>query len=150
MRSNRRNLYAVFILVLLCSLSACKDSALQKVSDALNITAKTVGTIQDTAIAANQQRLITDIQTQHLLEVTVQVSVAGKQAVALTRNISTLDAMDKASLIKILNPVITAVNTAVSNGTADIKDQKTKQDIQTLLLTLQASLNTINLTIAAK
>jgi hypothetical protein len=152
-----RRISPVFILAV--ALSGCSTaqtpptgapglSSLQKVSTGLVAFAKAVGTVQTTVIQANAQGLISDADTRPILTYCNSASEIGKQATAVTRNLSTLGPADGNKVLLILAPSITSIGTLVDKGTLGIKNQQTQQNIKAALLAVQTVLNTIQLTIA--
>jgi len=137
----------LFLVLSLVLVPACTDNDLLTVSKALNDTASAVGVIQSTAIAANQQKTLSDDATSQLLTLTVKITTAGQQASAVTRKLSTLAPADKAKLLSILTPIIAAVSQAPQIQSADPKVQ---QQIQAALLLISTSLNSVQLVLAAK
>jgi hypothetical protein len=132
-------------VLLLLLLAGCADANLNKVSKALVVTAKTNGEIQTAATTAYDVKLLSENNARIVLEMCQKVNLAGKEATALTRSINKLDAPSKAQILSILNPVITAVNNTLNIGLKGITDQGTLDKIRLLLLSLQSSLNGIQL-----
>jgi hypothetical protein len=136
------------LLLLLLFVTACSDPDLNKISKALVVTAKTNGEIQTDVIAANAANLLSDNNTRVILEMCQKVNYGGKEATALTRAISKLDDPSKAQILTILKPVIVAVQNAIDTGLIGITDQATKEKIQLLLLSIQSTLNSIQIIVA--
>ncbi len=86
--------------------------------------------------------------TRTILNACVKMDNAGKEAVAYTRTINTLDPASRSTLMGMLTPAITSIGDLVQNGTVGIKDQTTKDTIQALLVGLQTTLAGIQLQIA--
>lgn len=137
-------------LLVLClsGLVGCSDPDLVQVAKSLDETAIIVGTLQTTVIEAERQQLISTNDTRTLLTISMQVSQAGKEAVAITRALSTLEPANRSQLLTILTPVINSVNQLVGQGVGGITDPTTRQTIQTILATLQTTLNVVQLTLA--
>lgn len=152
-RNRKAHLALILALALSASGFSCQstgndpEAALASVAKGLDEAAHTIAIIQTTAINAESQHLLTEAQTRTLLEATTKANLAGHQAAAITRSISKLDPASRTNLLNILNPVIASVNELVANGTAGIKNEDTKQKIQLLLATLQATLNAVHLTL---
>lgn len=128
--------------------AGCSDPDLVQVAKSLDATAITIWTLQTTVIEAESKQLISTNDTRTILTIALQVDQAGKEAVAITRTLSQLDPTNRAKLLTILTPVITSVNQLVGQGVGGITDPTTRQSIQTLLATLQTTLNVIQLTLA--
>ena len=138
------------ILVLpLLIFTGCADADLDKVAKGLNEAAITVGTLQSTTIEANNQQLISEGDTRAILTACLQVDKAGKEAVAVTRQISALSPNDRTKILNILTPVIASVDRLVAQGVLNIQDQQTRVGIQALLLSLQTSLNVVQITLSS-
>jgi hypothetical protein len=136
------------VMLVLLLMTACSDSDLNKISKALVVTAKTNGEIQTDVIAANTAQLLSDSNTRVILEMCQKVNYAGKEATTLTRSINALDAPSKAQILTILKPIIVAVGNVVDKGLVGVTDEPTKQKIRLLLLSLQSTLNSIQIIVA--
>lgn len=145
MKLHLRKLTATLVVLLILSLTACSDDALKKVATGLNGVADGVAALQTTAITANSEQLLTDEQTTQVLQIAIKIDMAGKQADQITRNISALSAADRSSLVAILQPIIAVVNDEIINAVNGIQDVRTRQSLQLVLLSIQTSLNTVNL-----
>lgn len=145
MKLQLRKLLAVTSLILVLSLTACSDDALKKVAIGLNAVADGVAALQTAAITANSEQLLTDAQTTQILQIAIRIDNAGKQSDQITKDISGLSAADRSSLLQILQPIIAVVNDEIINAVNGIQDVKTRQALQLTLLSIQTSLNTINL-----
>lgn len=137
----------LFVFVLLVPLVGCTDANLKKIAQELDVTAKTVATLQTTVIDANTKKLISEADTRTILTLCIQVSQAGQQATAATRAINALGPADRTQLTAILAPVITSVGN-VASQTIAISNPQTAETVKTLVLTLQTTLNSINLVVA--
>ena len=141
----------LFALVLIVSLTACAtksgttapatpSTALQKLATRIDDAAKAVGTLQTTVINANQAKLISDSETASILAICSKMNQAGLQASALTRQYTTLPAGTGPTLLQIINPIVAAVQNALSSGLVNITNQTVRNDVQAALTTLQAAL----------
>lgn len=144
---NRKRIYLALFALLLVAV-ACKDSQLRTISNALNDTAKSMAVVHTTILAANTNHFISDADTTKFMYLEIQINQAGKDAVEATKGVASLSVNDKASIAKILQPVLVALNNAVNAGTAGITDPKIKQDVQLLLIAIQTSLNTVELIVS--
>ena len=135
------------VLLLAMMTAGCKDNDLENVSKGLLVTAESIGVLQQTVIEAEKLGVISTQDTASILTLSIKVNEAGKDAVAITRAISKLDQPNKEAILKILIPVIKAVDDCVANGLAGIKNEQTKQKIRGILLGIQSALNAIQLTL---
>jgi len=128
--------------------SSCSDSDLNKVSKALVVTAEVIGQIQTDVIAANTQKLLSDDTTRSILETCNKISLAGKEATAITRNLSKLDISAKSQVLEILKPVLVVLNDAITKDIIAISDQSTRDKVQLSLMSIQSALNSIQIIVA--
>lgn len=145
----RRRLAPALILCLMLSGCAAQQTStpspgtltpLQKVSTGLLDFAKGIAVVQSTAIQANSQGLLTNARTTEILTYCNQANLIGKQATAVTRQISTLDKPSADKVLQILTPAIVNIGTLVTG--------ETNQNLKALLVGLQTTLTTIQLSIA--
>jgi hypothetical protein len=141
---------ALLLVVLLLSLfqSSCSDGDLKKVSKALVVTAEVVGQVQTDVIAANAQKLISDDTTRSILEACNRISLAGKEATAVTRNLTKLDISTKSQVLEILKPVLLALDNAITKDIIVIADQSTRDNVRLSLVSIQSALNSIQIIVA--
>lgn len=152
-----RKLAPAFLVLSL--LSACGDSDIAKVAKSLAVIAHSVKTLQTTVITANNQGLISTDDTRAILKVCVTVNQAGVTATDITREIykrmeaeqrSDLNIIERSQLSLIMQPLVVGIQSAVANNVITIKDEKTRTYVQTALLGLQTTVNTIDLILAAR
>lgn len=152
-----RKTILVLMVVMLASCAAVQvrpgfdpnDIALQRVSEALRDTAASVGVFEQVVIDANKQGMLSDESTRPLMTLVLKVSQAGVQATAVTRAIHSLAPADRQNILKILVPVITAVQKGLADNVVAIKDLKTRQDLRTVLLLVQTALTTAQLVLVS-
>ncbi len=137
-----RKRIALFVLPLML-LTGCKDATLTTVSKALNDYAAAIHGVGTTVMQAQAQGIITVDQARPVVELLLKLNQAGQQASGLTRNLTTLPAASKSQLFATLNPVIMALQQAVSSGLVGIPEGATKQNILLGLNTALLALNTI-------
>ncbi len=125
------------------------EVALRNVAAALRDVALGVGVFEQTVMDANAQGTITDDAARPLITLSLKVSQAGKEAIAVTRNINQLTPIDRQNILSILNPVIVSVGTSLQQDVINIKDLKTRSDIRTVFLLIQTSLNTARLVLVS-
>lgn len=137
-------------ILALALLTACEDNDLKKVADALKITAESIGIVQSTVIEANRTGLMSEDDARKVLQLCVKVTKAGQDASAVTRNLTKLQSTDKAQVLLILKPIITAVADELKPGGifGDV-DTDTKRSIRNALLTVQTTLNSVQIVLAA-
>lgn len=138
------------LLLLLLSLTACTDADLQTVAVALNDTARAVSVFQQTVINANTQGLVSESNTRQLLEVSLRVNAAGQEAVSVTRNLSKLAPENRSQLLQILWPVIESLAQVDSQLVQLVPEARARASIASALTLIQTTLNSIQLTLAAK
>lgn len=150
MKTLKQSTYPLLLLVLAFSLSqsSCSDKDLNKVSKSLVIIADSVKELQSDAIAANNLKLLSDDNTRIIMEIGTKISLAGKESTALTRNLTKLDVTTKSQVLTILNPVITTLGNIINTSLDGITDQGTKDKIKVILLSLQSTLNSIQVIVA--
>ena len=132
-------------LVLCLACTSCADADLGKVGKALTITATAVGELQTIVLEANTQQLISDESTREILQLSIKVSQAGKEAVVITKAISKFTEPSKLQLLQVLTPVINSVNTLLDQGTLNIKNEATRTKVRGVLLSIQTSLSAVQL-----
>lgn len=148
MRYAKRSAIAALVLLMLVY-AACTDAQLTKLSQALNDVATANSELVTAIIAANKQGAISDNDTEAILKISQSIIAAGKQATALTRNLTKLAPADRTGVLNVLKPVIAAVAEAVNNGTAGIKNPDTKARVQQILVLIQTGLNSAQLILAS-
>lgn len=147
--ANRRFHLLLLSLCLALSLAACGDSDLEKVAKGLSITAQSIGTAQSLVIELNKQGFINDGETRTVLEACLEVNKAGKAAVDVTRNLTTLDESSRAKLLNLIIPVVGKVADAVAQ-TQYITDTAKRNEIRAILLTVQSALAGIQVILVNK
>jgi hypothetical protein len=151
----RRNIFnlrlAAVLLVLVCVLSSCKDTQLQKLADAeLGIT-KAMATVQTAVLNANQTTppLIDTATTGKIMQLSLRIDLANKSAIEATRTVAKLDDPTKASVSQILAPVAKAVDDIIKDpAIAGIKDTTTRDSVRAALVALQTTISTTQLLVA--
>ncbi len=118
-------------------------SPLTTVAKAVNDIATANSTITTTIIAANAQGLISNGDTQAILNICQQIAQADAQASLLIRGLSTLPAAQQTNVWAILKPVLATVNTSLQNGLLGVKDANTRATVSLALATLQAALTAV-------
>ena len=136
-------------LALLFFLVGCKDEDLAKVAKGLQITSEVIGQLQTAVIEANTQGLMSDDDVRIVLTACAKVNQAGWSATQLTKEIAKLTDPTRNELLDILKPVIREVAVLVQTGTVGIKNEQTKQKIQLILLSLESTLNSIQIILAS-
>jgi hypothetical protein len=139
--------YAIALPVLLLML-ACGPADLQKVAQGLDALATATGTAQTTVIQMNQQGMVDTETTRAILTVFQQVNQAQKQAIGITRALTTLNGTTTQELVQIMVPITTAVATLVQTGAVGIKDPATQRTVQEAILAVQTVIAAINLSLS--
>lgn len=140
---------AVLILALLVLTVSCSDSELQKIAKGLLATGKAVQVAQSTVIEANRQGLVSDADTAEVLLVCLKINRAGQDVSLLIRNLEALGAGDRETILQVLRPCVSLLQSTLDSGLTGIKNPQTLQEVRGLLLTIQATLNTIQIVVAA-
>ena len=138
----RRFLLSSVFLALLC-LVGCSDKALQTVAKASRDIAAANLAIQNTVITAQQSGAITVEQARYVIEISLKIAQADQQVNAAIAGLNALAPADKSKILAILQPVIDAVNQAVTTGVVPIQNQTIKTSIMAALTTIQAALATV-------
>ena len=133
----------LLVLPLLLVLSACSDKALQTVAKASRDISAANLALQNTVITAQQSGALTADQAGYVVTVTLKVAQADQQVNAAISGINALAPADKSKILAILQPVIDAVNQAVTTGVVPIQNQTIKTSIMAALTTIQAALATV-------
>jgi predicted trehalose synthase len=145
MKRNRLFLVLPILLLLL----ACGPPTVQQVAQGLNDLAKATSIAQTTIIEMNTQKLIDDDTTRMILEAFVKVNNGQKAAVAVTRQLVTIDQPTPAQLLGIIDPLTKIAQDLVDNGTIGIKNEEAKQRVRAVILTIQTTVNTLHLILSS-
>lgn len=138
----------VATVLILCALvvSACSDKDLKRVSDALVDTGLAVNAMQTTAIAANQNNLISVDETRAVLIFTQKVNAAAKQASDLTRKINRLAPEDRKNIGQILDPILREI-IAARGQIQPIKHEATRVTLLAGLTSIETAVNAVKLSV---
>ncbi len=128
---------ALFVLV------GCSDKALQITAKASRDIAAANLAIQNTVIQAQQSGAISVEQARYVIEVSLKIAQADQQLNGAISGVNALAPADKSKILAILQPVIDAVNQAVTTGVVPIQNQTIKTSIMAALTTIQAALATV-------
>ena len=158
--AKRRAILGVaLVLALAFSLAGCNastntpasvNSALNKVSQGLYDVTQATASLQSTVIQAQQMGLISVNDAREIIGVCIRILQADQQASDTVRKLSALDDQSKTSVLAVLQPIIDLVSNTVNSGLAGIKNPDTKAKVQLGLLTVQTTLNSIQVILAAK
>lgn len=140
----------VALVLALALFAACADGDLRSVANALKDTAAAVGSLQTTVIKANELSLIDDADTATILHICTKVSLAGKEATAITRGIAKLEQPERAKLFVILRPVVTVLDNAVTYELAGIKNDDTRRKVHAGLVAIQVGLAAAQLVLGSQ
>lgn len=138
------------VLLLAVVISACTDSSLQKVAQAVGDYQSGLTAIQNTLLTANQQGTITNAEAAPLVSTLITLNQGGQQASAAIRNINALSPTDKTKLLAILPPLVTAVQNAINANIVAIKNKAIHDNLLLALTGVQTALNTVQIVLAAK
>ena len=123
---------------------------LKNVAAVLRDVAVGVGVFEQIVMDAEAQQTITTDQARPLVEISLKVSQAGKEAVAVTRELNKLDATSRQNILNILVPVIDSVNRGLEQNIVEIKDLKVRTDVRTIFMLIQTSLSTAQLLLVTR
>lgn len=136
-----------FVVMLLLLLSACTDKSLQILSKALDDTAHGVAVLQTVVIEANAQNLLSDDSARSLMEFSIKVNMAGQDAVAIARNIDSLDPASRQKLTLILTPIAETLKIGQTLGNS-IMDVNVRQRVTAAIALIQVAVNSAQLALA--
>jgi len=152
MKRQQTKFLALVLVAALC-VAACTDKDLETVARSLQVTSQALGTLQGSVLSGNvaTPKLISDDATRSILEVCIKINEAGLETSRVTRTINALSPTDRVQILAILDPVIKAVEDALT-GTSSlgITDIKTRDAVTASLLLIQTSLNSAKLVLAAR
>ena len=127
-------------LMLTVLLFGCSDKTLQTVATSLDAASKATEAFQATIITLNQQGALSTDQTTALMNVALQIDNAGLIITQQTKQITSLSAANKTSFIATLTPVLAGIQQALTTQVLGIKDNNTRQSVQTMLVLIQTSI----------
>lgn len=131
--------FALFALVL----SGCSDKALQTVAKGSADIAAANAALGSTLMTAQANGGLTVDQARPILQITLQIAQADIQVNQAIRGVNSLTPTQKTQILAIIQPLMTAVNGAVSTGTIPINNPTLKTSILASLTTIQAALATV-------
>lgn len=149
--STRQMVVGLVVLTLL--LTACTDTDLQRLAKAYDVTAQAMTVVQTAVVNANAATppLINNATATKIMQVTLKVNLANKDAITATRAIAKLDNPTKAKVSEILKPSIEAINAAVvDQNILSIQDVKTRDAIHAALTAAQTEFTTVQLILATR
>lgn len=144
MRLIRRYRAIMAALCLLALLTACNDDAAKR----LNEAAHAIGLVQQFAIDAEKQKLMTTAETKAVVTATLRLSESGKAAVAVMRGINLQDPASRTKAIDAIGLV--ADQLGQLQKTLNIQNDTSRRQVESLLLLVQTSLNAARISIAAQ
>jgi hypothetical protein len=134
-------------LPLLVLMLACGPADLQKVSQGLNDLATATVAAQTSIIELNNQNLIGTDTARPIMEVFQKCLLAQKEAIAITRALTQIDKPTQQQLIAVMVPITQIVKQLVENGTVGIKNEGTKAKVLAVIVSVQAVITAINLSL---
>ena len=150
MKTQRSRAIAVALMLTL-ALSACTDKKLRDLVNASDKVASTVTVVQKAVVDSENAMLLTRNQARAIITISIQVSQANNSAMDIARDLSKLDEPSRQQLLTILTPIIAAVQKALGDeNILGIADVRTRDAIRGAFVTIQASLNSINLILASR
>lgn len=144
MRLIRRYRAIAAWLCLFALLSGCNDDAAKR----LNEAAHAIGLVQQFAIDAEKQKLMTTAEAKTVVTATLKLSESGKAAVAVMRGINLQDPASRTKAIDAIGLV--ADQLGQLQKTLNIQNDTSRRHVESLLLLVQTSLNAARISIAAQ
>lgn len=135
---------AAAAIACLLILAACTDKKLRDIVVAADKVADTVTIIQKAAVDAESSGALTRDQARAVMQLTIRISQANNQAMGIARDLAKLDEPSRQQLLTILTPIINAVNAGLNDPNINAN-----AGIRASLVTIQTSLNSIGLILAA-
>lgn len=114
-----------------------------KISQALLVIAQTTGTLQNSVIVANSQKILSDANTKDILLICGKVNTFVGQASTIIRGQAAISTASKASLVSLIDPLISAFQADINQGLLGITDVNTKSAVSVSLLFIQTTLSGI-------
>jgi len=156
----RRSQAMVCIVLMACLTTSCmrnvsanppQETSLQKISNALNSTTKSMTLIQTTVANANATTppLIPTGTARSIMDLSLRFDKTIGEAITAGQKIAKLNTSTGSQLTVIIAPMVTAIDNAVKDpAILGIQDVKTRDTIRTTLVAIQTSLSTVQLIIA--
>lgn len=143
MTSQKRITVRVALLCLFL-FTGCNDDAAKR----LNEAAHAIGVVQQFAIDAEKQKLMTTAETKTVVTATLRLSESGKAAVAVMRGINLQDPASRTKAIDAIGLV--ADQLGQLQKTLNIQNDTARRQVESLLLVVQTALNSARVIIAAE
>lgn len=124
-------------------------NSLQRVSVGLLNLAKAVGDTQTSIISLHDQKLIPDDAYIAILNTCVKVSLAGKQADAVTAKLAALGPAERQNVADIFKPIAAAVRDSLDTQLIRIPNPNTQATVRASLSTMQSVIAVIQAATAA-
>lgn len=137
----------ILSLPLILLLASCGPADLKKVAQGLDALATATGTAQTTIIEMNKLGQIDTETTRTILNAFMQVNLAQKQAVSITRQLTKLDNPTALQLQQIMQPVAESLKLLISQGVAGIKNEETKQQVLLSITSVQSIVTAITVSL---
>jgi hypothetical protein len=143
---------AVFAVVTaLLFQSACSASTIAAVAKSEAVIESSCNAAFTLVVQGNTSGLISTADATAINTIILKVEQANGIALTATAAMNELTAAGQASLLADLQPLVAALNTAVTSGTSGIKDPTTQKNVLEALTLIQTGLNaTVAILQAAK
>lgn len=112
------------------------------VAQTLKLVATTLGQIQEIVIEANRRGQVSDASLREILEVTLKISQAGKEATALVRDAVKLKA-ERPGMIQILKTLSQRIEVIASGPVANIQNAETRKKVEAAFALVNLSLSIV-------
>ena len=141
MRS-KRGILMVPLLAMVMMAPSCEDK-LKTLAHELEVISETNSVVQKAVIAAEKKGLITADEARPVIEVTLKIGLAGKEAVAATKAIAKLDEGSRGNLFEILEPIVEVVDRVIDNEElSGIHNEGTRQELELAFGVIRTALTT--------
>ena len=139
----------LFMSIVLFLQAACSDRDLQKASKSMVVLASAVSELQKDAIAANEQKLLSDQAAGEIFEVCLKINAAGKEIDAVLRSARQMDSDSRRKLIALLAPISQALDPSQLEFIAGINDPAMKQKIDAAFILMRTTVASLQIVLAS-
>lgn len=139
----RRALLFIPLLLLSIALAACSDSTLKTIATEMPIIATANQGMLNTVTAAVTAGAMTSQEAAPLVNINLQIALAGKQVDTAVAGLSSLTPAQKMTISAQVTPIATAITAEVAN--LQIGNATTKTAVLATLTTLQGAVAAITI-----
>ena len=131
------------LLFLTLTTQGCDDVDLELLAKTLDGIATANETMLNVVLTAEESELISTEEARPFVDASLKIGLAGREAVAVAKEIIKMEAEDRVNLFKILDPIMDAVDNIVeSEDLSGIKNEDTRQSIRLALLAIRSTIST--------